>query len=165
LHAEALSQGTKRRWAALERSGAVQLANIAFPTTFPAPLRPPNVSNTIVETSTPIRPQESALLTTLLLTLVFQEGCGAAPQVPTSDRGWMDYRQVHCEVPPPVPRLQQDVRWAPSISGDVHPAVMQNSRLGKVLAQKGLYAMVLIQESRLLTRHGVVAEDVHRPSA
>jgi len=43
------------------RSGAVPRANTAFSTSFPAPCRPPHVSNTIGEKSTPICPHDFAL--------------------------------------------------------------------------------------------------------
>jgi len=39
----------------------VHLAKIAFTTSYPAMWRPPRVSSTIGEKSTPIRPHESAL--------------------------------------------------------------------------------------------------------
>jgi len=76
----------------------------------------------------------------------------------------VDYRKVHCEILSPVPRLQEDVRWVASVSGDFHFAVMWNSGLRKDLAGKGLSAKVPIPESRLVRRHAVVAEDVHRAS-
>jgi len=40
---------------------AVHRAKKAFTTSFPAPWRPPKVSNTIEEKSTPFRPDEAAL--------------------------------------------------------------------------------------------------------
>jgi len=111
---------------ALVRNGAAHWPNIAVSTTFPAPWKPPQVSNTMGEKSTPIRPQESAL-SLHFSPLVVQEGGCATPPGPTSDRVWVEYHQVHCVVPPPDPSLQQDVRLAASVSGDVHLAVMWNS--------------------------------------
>jgi len=61
--------------------------------------------------------------------------------------------------------LSTECQLGASISGDVHLAVMVNSELGKDLAEKGLCAMVPIPESRLIILHGVVAENICRPSA
>jgi len=142
----------------------VHRANIALAATFPVPWSPPppQVSNTMGEKSTPIRPEGFGAFPTLLLPLVFKEGGGAAPQGSPGDWVRVDNGQVHREVPPPIPCLQQDVRWAASVSGDVHLAVTRDSGLSKDRAEKGLCSKVPIPESRLLTRRGVVAEDVHR---
>jgi len=150
---------------ALGRSGAVHRANIALSTTFPAACRPPpGVEHHGGEVHAH-PPTGSGALRTILLPFVFQEGGGTASQRHTGDWVWVEYRQVRREVPPSFPRLQQYVHWAASVSGDVHFAFMRNSGLGKDLAEKGLCAKVPILESRLLTRHGVVAKEFHRPSA
>jgi len=75
----------------------------------------------------------------------------------------VDDLQIHREVPSPIPCLEQNVRWATSVSGDIHLPVMWNSGMGKDVAEKGLCAKVPISKSRLLTHHGVVAEDVYQP--
>jgi len=61
----------------------------------------------------------------------------------------VDNGQVHHEIPPPVPRPQQDVRRASAISSDVHFAVMRDPGLGKDLAEERLSAKVPIPEARL----------------
>jgi len=150
---------------ALGRSRVVQRANIAFATTFPAPWRPPLRCRTPSGRSPCPSARSSRRSPYTLVPLVFQEGCGAASQGPTGHRVWVDYSLVHCKVPHPAPRLEQYVRWAASFCDDVHLAVMRNWGLGKDPAEKGLCDKVPGPVPLILTRHGVVAEDVHRPSA
>jgi len=61
--------------------------------------------------------------------------------------------------------MSASVRWASAVPGDVHLAVMRVPSFGKDLADNELSAKVPIPEARLLALHGLVAEDVHRPSA
>jgi len=94
----------------------VQRANNALPKTLPVPWRPPppQGSNTMGEKSAHL-PTGIGAHPTPLFPLLFQEGGGAASEDPTGDQVCVDYCQVHCKVPPPFPRLQQDVRWAESV--------------------------------------------------
>jgi len=106
------------------------------------------MSNTIGEKSTPIRPHESALSQFFCSPLPLEERSEAAAQGSAGGRIGVDNGQVHREVPPPVPRLQQDVRsWASAVPGDVHLAGMQDPGLGKDLAEKRLSAKVPIPEA------------------
>jgi len=77
------------------RSGAVHRVNIAFTPLFPAPLSPSNVSNTIVEKSTPIRPQESALYRHFCSPLSFAK-VAALPRKgsPVTGFGWIIVRST-----------------------------------------------------------------------
>jgi len=122
---------------ALGRSGAVHRANIAFVTTFPPPVEAPQVFDHHGGEVDVHPPAVVGALQTPLFSLVFQGSGCTASHGPTGDRVWVDYFHVHCKVPPPVPRLQQDVGWAASVSGDVHLEIMRNSGLGQDLAQKG----------------------------
>jgi len=73
----------------------VHRVNIAFTLLFPAPLSPSNVSNTIVEKSTPIRPQESALYRHFCSPLSFAK-VAALPRKgsPVTGFGWIIVRST-----------------------------------------------------------------------
>jgi len=86
----------------------------------------------------------------LLFPIVFQEGRCTAPQGPAGGGVRVDYGQVHREIPPPVPRLQQDICRASAIPGYIHFAVMRNRGFGRDLAEERLGSKVPIPEARLL---------------
>jgi len=73
----------------------VYRVNIAFTTFFQAPWRPPHVSNTIGERSTPIRPQESALSRYFNSSLSFKK-VAALPLkgLPVTGFGWTIVRST-----------------------------------------------------------------------
>jgi len=52
----------------------------------------------------------------------------------------VDSGQIQREIPPPIPRSQQDVRRASAISSDIHLAVMRDSGLSKDLAEERMSA-------------------------
>jgi len=76
----------------------------------------------------------------------------------------VDYDQDNREIPPPVPRLQQETSSASSIPGNIHFVVRRKSGLGKNLAEERLRAKLPVPEARLFARHRVVTEDFNRNS-
>jgi len=105
----------------------VHLAKIALATISPAPWIPPPCIEHHGEEVHAHPPTGVGALPTLLLPFVFHEGGSTASQGPTSDWVRVDYQLVNRDVTPPFPHPLQDVRWAATVSGDVHLAVMRNS--------------------------------------
>jgi len=94
-------------------------------------------------------PTRVGALSVPLFPLVLEELGGAATEGPAGGRIRLDNGQIHREVTPPVPCAQQDLRWASSIPGYVHLAVMRDPSLGKDLAEERLSAKVPIPQARL----------------
>jgi len=136
------------------RMEAVHRAKTAFTTSFPAPWRPPQVSTGFIWA-----------LPVLLFPLVPEERGRAAPRGPAGGRIRVDDCQVHREIPPPIPRPQQDISRPSAITSDVHFKVVRDPGLGEDLAEERLGSKVPVSKARFPARHGVVAENVHRPPA